>query len=85
MTPAEMEAIIAELEAGLKAELKCEGCSGAGEINDEDNIPFRCWVCGGTGIDYGTLEGERAFVGIWAREKRRAVEALGCEVVEARG
>lgn len=105
MTAAEMEAVIAELEAGLLAECSpCGDCDGRGV---DERVGEPCLLCGGTGRETSTPAGERALHairtrkmeraarllgeeeaaadGIWAREKRRAVEALGCEAVEARG
>ena len=75
MTYAEMVAVIAELEAGFVAERECDWCNGSGNSDDE-GLP--CRACDGCGLILNTEAGERAAEGIWARQKRRAVEALDC-------
>lgn len=71
MTPAEMEAIIAELEAGFLAETGCEQCFGSGNSDDE-GVP--CSACDGCGLILNTDAGEQAAEGIWERRKQRAEE-----------
>lgn len=75
MTPAEMEAIISQLEAGFLAERECDWCNGSGNSDDE-GLPGS--ACDGCGLMLNTEAGERAAEGIWARQKQRAeMEARG--------